>query len=680
MLGDTEHLSTDLLSPLTGVCTHDLLHQARIHSYGEDYATFPTDKLGSLLSLGQAGHVPSNTPQTVEFESHVRKFVTWLLDTYWTKRNPDWYKGFTVKPIGSFPCDTKVGDINEFDYLCVLNLDLKDFEIKDYKDGKWKGSLDTGHREYQKFNRGYQRMFQNLAPYDSRSPQKLSISAIYKHGPATCIEITWTCINGHEHGFGVDVSLATEMKDTGFWFPWFMGWLFPNETTLTRALQSKFKDLPQPFHGLVDMVKTHIFVYTDGVVFDWALSSCTYDSPLMEVLKNSITPHIRSLFRCLKLLTKHILPHSIRKDSNREGWRAGESVTSHCLKCLLFDEVGRHINKKDWEGDKLSARLAGILEGLAAAKHKDMIEWPVCVDIITRTKVASSTNLSFFIHPKVSQDLMAFSAHLARKKWNRQEIDGTRIAQVASNHYKKSSAIIGENKATSVVSYLKGLGGTLHVADLSGELVLFAIELYGYTLKDTAPLHAHPLIQWCRQHISELYQTNRGVDLTQVSAEDLPHVWGLAYCGTLTEMDITSGRYRDIVAALYHMVDTHRHPVHKDRLWPWYLDGCIEGIHNPLPLVTAYLSQVTRENLQLILRSTMYTLPREDMTSNVHDQASLQIDRQMSMLQKLGDAAKDFRKWWQTEMGPQEVKVVVYQTVHNMLVNKATTYNQSKLV
>ena len=650
---------TDLLAPLTGVCTHDLLHQARIHSYGEDYATFPTDKLGSLLSLGQAGHVPSNTPQTVEFESHVRKFVTWLLDTYWTKRNPDWYKGFTVKPIGSFPCDTKVGDINEFDYLCVLNLDLKDFEMKAYKDGKWKGSLETGYMDFQKFHRSYLNMFEDLAPFDLQNPEKLSISAIYKHGPATCIEITWTCFKGHDHGFGVDVSLATEMTDTGFWYQWFMGWRYPNETTLTRALVKKFSHLPKPFRNLVDMVKTHIFVYTDGVVFDWALSSCTYDSPLMEVLENSITPHIRTLFRCLKLLTKHILPHSIRKVYGPAGWRAGESVTSHCLKCLLFDEVGRHCKKEDWEGARIVDRLWHILDSLATAERNEMLDWPVCTDIITKTKVSSSTDLTFFLHPKVPHDLAALSTHLQMSNWSREFTPESQFKQ-------------DDIKTTPTITYIRGLDGNLHVADQIVDMFLYSVELYGYTLKSSAPYHAHPLIQWCRQHITELYQTNRGVDLRQISAEDLHHVWGLAYCGTLTRVDVATGRYRAMLATLHGIIDTHRHPDLRDRLWPWYiyLEGCTEYACRPIPLaITDYVTAASQENLRVILRSAMCRLHPDDITGHAGDAINLQINRQLSILQDLGEEGADLRKWWQAEVGPPELKVVAYHSIHKILTH-----------
>ena len=200
LLEDPRHVIPEelwaLLSPLYGVCTHDLLHQARIHRYGDNYhlspgvintpvsywltdnhkhssrdllekaqgkisqgtplstrpipvdshgvvhlcpsypgtATIPMDQAGvgyiqctdqaeSLLAIGRIGHVPNNTPHTTNFAKHVEDFVQYVLKKNLALHKPLWSNSFTVRPIGSYPCDTKVGDIDEFDYLVMVDFE-----------------------------------------------------------------------------------------------------------------------------------------------------------------------------------------------------------------------------------------------------------------------------------------------------------------------------------------------------------------------------------------------------------------------------------------------------------------------------------------------------------------------------------------------------------------------------
>ena len=67
-----------LLSPLEGTCTYKLLHESRIHLYGENYSTIATTgdnldgKCESVLALDRASHVPADTPQAETFrgDSH----------------------------------------------------------------------------------------------------------------------------------------------------------------------------------------------------------------------------------------------------------------------------------------------------------------------------------------------------------------------------------------------------------------------------------------------------------------------------------------------------------------------------------------------------------------------------------------------------------------------------------
>ena len=135
-LPDTSREFRDLLNPIAGICTYDLLHKARAHTYGENYHLAPSCyeesnnwQYDMLMSLDRSGHVPYDAPQTIEFEGHIRHFVQHVLQ----KMRRDLPNNVKLKPLGSFACNTKVGDIDEFDYL--LELDISEPTVTKYDSG-----------------------------------------------------------------------------------------------------------------------------------------------------------------------------------------------------------------------------------------------------------------------------------------------------------------------------------------------------------------------------------------------------------------------------------------------------------------------------------------------------------------------------------------------------------------
>ena len=227
----------------------------------------------------------------------------------------------------------------------------------------------------------------------------------------------------------------------------------------------------------------------------------------------------------------------------------GGIVSSHHLKCLLFEEVKHHPDPPDWEGERLLDRLVGIL-GAIGVKHGQQ-GWASCMDIITNTGVISRHSDSAFNHPSILDDLDAM------------------ISQFQS---KSSNSPTTYHGIPSHTVYLKGTNGQLHMAVLSKDIALSTEEVHTYIPPSSpqAPYQTHPLIQWCRHYIGSLYKRNHGTDLTLIPREDLSYVWGLVFGGSLTQDDINTKQYLMKVNRLKELMEQYKGVkigYKKDDLW-----------------------------------------------------------------------------------------------------------------
>ena len=335
---------------------------------------------------------------------HVREFITWILDAYWTGKThtctgklgykgtqwpPEWYRGFSVRPMGSYPCDTKVGDINEFDFLCVMDAEMGGRTLHDmaWEVGELIEFDRFGWNVYTHCTKWLE--FLNISNTGKYNPH---VSQIAKHGPATCIELSWTCTKGHSHLVSTDMSLAVQRTDPG---------RGKDATSRDGKLNSRLQDLPAPFQDVV--AKEPVMVLYNPAE-TWLDSSCIYDIPIFDSISSHLTPNIKTLFRFLKLITKYILQHEVEADEySVTGWQIGDVISSHNLKCWLFDEVKGHPHPGEWEGDEVVERVAGVLGAMGRSERG--VGWRECNDIITgRCNLVQcilqclSTNPSLSVH------------------------------------------------------------------------------------------------------------------------------------------------------------------------------------------------------------------------------------------------------------------------------------------
>ena len=556
----------------------------------------------SLPALRRVAHVPNTTEETKDrFEQPiVRVFVHWLLREYWSQEDrPACLTGFNVKQIGSFLYDVKIEDIQELDYLCEVQLDLTDRELELVPDtcGGWlaKFSVEGNKFMQSEFERFCYTILEPIlspsrdiacdiprdlprdtqcdtpqgtrcdTPHDTPSitpcdtprdtshdtprdtphdaprdttrdaPRDTYVSDIYHHGPATCIELTWTCVRKHKHTVSIDISWSVKLK----------------HDRVQADIIQRIRNLPGVFEGLEVHVNEHTFVYIGNN--KWALSSSSYDQVLFNKLESKLTKHIRPFFRCLKALAKHILPHKLSYNGHlQSGYRAHDVVSSHALKCLMFEEIRRHERPSKWEEERLVDRLVGILWILHGISQNTYSEF--CRDIITGKQLnVFSVNADMFQGSWVRDDLKALISHLQRPRYN------TPFQTSAVDKQKDSFHLIRCCQVKEIFTQ-----NDLHQT--------FMGYTYMYMTNGTRdlPYLNHPLLIWCKVYLNNLHQTTRAADLTLVAVDEFNYFMNLILGGTITKDDIVENqsRYKRKLAKLGDIIQKG-----DPNLWRCYVDS-----------------------------------------------------------------------------------------------------------
>ena len=379
----------DSLKPLEGVCTWDILHKAREETYGEDYqqctrssqdGSVETREL--LLSLDRSGHVPNDYPDIVAFESHIRKFARTLAgpvvkEFVTSKSDGGSCELEEVRPIGSFPANTKVGDIDEFDYLIIV-----DREIKAYHSALWSQMANISYKIYH---------ILIDKKHDAISSKLLRIKNIHEHGPAICVELAWKCKHGHDHCVGIDLTLALEGTF---------------DDTMRNEIIERVKSVPL-LDGLVDEVDKAIWIYKgDGT----SLSSCNFDNDIFAKVEKCI-PRFRLAYRLVKVIVGKLLPSAGTCDGAwiHRNYHPNPLASSHFLKMLLLDELKDKPDPSDWNDDRLINRLWSIL-----TKVKEQLQKNTAIDLISGSELLFYMPMDNGIHDSIVNLLERFISHLSQ--------------------------------------------------------------------------------------------------------------------------------------------------------------------------------------------------------------------------------------------------------------------------
>ena len=621
----------------------------------------PVDRASPLLSLGLNAHVRKDNPHTVALEEDSRKFTQRLLDEFFKSEKVT----FTIRPVGSFECDTKVGDIDEFEYLCVLDETPGGWRLKMDEKHKWRGVVEEPDSRLQGCSAtNLSKHIESLRDESNlshRDPVLPKITNISSHGPATSVDLTWCCSDGHQHSVTIKISMAVKV----------------HEETIRTEISNRIETLGAPFQGVLSSNIELIFVNKGR---EWIMTTCVYDFALFDSLEEHLTPNIRPLFRCLKILIQHILPKQVWKDEDREyrdcHTHVKELVSPYFIKCLVMKEAKRCPQRCDWEGERLCDRLVSILTFSQPYE-----------DIITGERFSIEVGKLLSEHDNPIAGLKALTAYIRQNTF-------PGIPTMDQTASKTVVYIQGKNQQMHIVEYKNK--PLRNVLDLESFALPGGIRTYVYILPAASPAsyHSHPLIQWCRRYTRELYEKNGGLDLTGICTEDLHLVWGLVYGGTLTRSHIA--RFSVILQKLRDLFDKYGKGASlcDSKLWTMYITG--SPINSSERQSHFYFSTANVKVLETILRHTVaeqtakksvlqpaanWDRRTSDMDDDKYGESDMLLSSpDSSLILELGEKGQGFKNWWtEHKWSKHRRSMCVYQSVHNLLMKSLFTHQKGAI-
>ena len=538
------------LSPLCGLCTHNLLDNIR---YGFEYEPIDwcpdplsdsvqdwfTDlqntttewnyklvfqgeceqnKWGQhqstedqLLALDRAIQVPNDAPETTAIALAVKSIPDWVVG-----KVKEHIPGVDIEifPMGSFPCNTKVIDIDEFDFLliCDSSSEFLDFIIYriiraeiNYLDHESKTSV--------------------ILNWNSGLPNcnEPHITRVYKHGPAICVELAWLCKKQHNHVLSVDMTLARR----------------DNTKTLKshcgRLQNSKvFKD----FYETIDEEEKAVAIPDD-------FTTCVLDQKMCQHLL-TISENIPAAYRLLKVFSQHLLPKSIYTDYSVIGCIMPPCVSSHKLKQVLLHHVEQHPSGEEWSSGQFTVRLSEMLRAIQVGNTEEEFIVTEGYTNIGREKVQQKSEIKSNIFAK-TMGVYKHNLHFMASALEAENQDAASFDEQKGGSQNLLSAGSMEYCETLFPDNIKLL------FKQQNDRNLYPCNLDPYKLNDIATCSnalvynlalpdmvyaAHPIIRTCHRFIRNQYKENQGADLSKIERADFAEVWLLYQSKLLKACDL----------------------------------------------------------------------------------------------------------------------------------------------
>ena len=342
-MSTTKEMVEEQLELLVHSCPHDILVNAR--KLNANYLHSSDPIVNGLLGLDRAIIVPNNTPVTLKFSALVFEFVQWLLCLIEDK---NFNFTFDIIPAGSYPSNVKIGDIDEFDFLL-----------------KWKmtrnSTAESAYNSYVKerfYNVNAEHPAQKLGFYDLitdiivdlEKAAGCKISGPTISGPAVNVAINWKCQSGHHHTVAIDLTIA-----------------FESPTDLETFLYNKsFALEDSPFKDPILDGKQHLLIIHDGNI-NYLAATNAFDVQMFSIC-DKLSKNIRVSYRLLKFIRDSLFPYFFRQKimrrDNELHAKFEQSISSHVLKQVIFNEVEKFPNGHSWEERNLLERLESMLSFL----------------------------------------------------------------------------------------------------------------------------------------------------------------------------------------------------------------------------------------------------------------------------------------------------------------------------
>ena len=300
---------------------------------------------------------------------------------------------FKLVPIGSYTLGLKVLSASEFDFLLIFTNDAN----------------DEDNRQVLQIFGYFHKWFVALQKRNNRKRAKATprITAVYKHGPAWCIEVSWLT-GGQEHRINIDITLGYKQVEP-------LGTaqqvepldasqqVEPLDTSqyLEPPISSQHLDLLQinhqeepvgtdqkveppeasrPLKVNLERLKKYCKSLENSRVFGEMYKSLSADAVYLETTHshkpatksiidqnlfdtmNNISPHVAVLYRLLKVFVALLLPQRVTACKyTASGYTTSNYISSHELKTTLCKYVEDHSAPELWSTEELPERVSDLL-------------------------------------------------------------------------------------------------------------------------------------------------------------------------------------------------------------------------------------------------------------------------------------------------------------------------------
>ena len=260
---------------------------------------------------------------------------------------------FRVVPTGSFPVNSKIGDVDEFDFV-LLWKNFSEHKLEELEiDGIPRNPLLLTYEP--EIKDVIKRVLTLCKEYG-----KVSEIRLFWKNHAINIRFCWFCCLSHKHSVSLDIAISIK-------------------TTITLREYYRRKNFSlknTPFEQSVDFdenVYWNEFLNCGSSRVDTNI----FDKQLFETC-DAISPNIKLCFRVLKFVRDCFFPcfWKKRKDhvSEKEEYYITQKFPSYLLKQVLFQEVVEFHCSEEWKNNCIHLRIVSMLEKcLHGSYFKDLL-------------------------------------------------------------------------------------------------------------------------------------------------------------------------------------------------------------------------------------------------------------------------------------------------------------------
>lgn len=274
-------ITQDLIGKIKSICPFVVLKEAR----SKTATCNPKSLSEDFLNLDKAIHVPNNIPETRLLAQLFLDLVKHIISIV-TRKNPDF--DFVVIPVGSFPCNVKIGDIDEFDYILKWITRNKKIDEAFYQ-YHVKGQKDRGHPA-EEF--GFPDTLLDVIR-ELKNDLRLGFSEPVYSGPAANIKLSWDCYVGHLHHVSLDLTIALETNRS------FCDYVISRDFPLRSSSFQGLKTLDNRINVIHKEVSYHV---ATNLLDDEMFSAC-----------DSVSENIRTCYRIMKFIRDYLFPVVFQK-------------------------------------------------------------------------------------------------------------------------------------------------------------------------------------------------------------------------------------------------------------------------------------------------------------------------------------------------------------------------------